>query len=73
MFIQGHINRKLIKKVLGGHGWKWAWSVWSRDSEMDCISRMNQWNEQIFCMLVQIRQVISMIFRWAWSEMGMAI
>ena len=56
MFIQGHINLKLIKKILGGHGWKWAWSVWSRDSEMECISRMNQWNEQIFCMLVQIQE-----------------
>ena len=28
--------------------------VWSRDSEIDRISRMNRWNELIFCMLVQI-------------------
>ena len=27
-----------------------------QDSEIDCISRMNKWNELIFCMLVQIQK-----------------
>ena len=30
---------KVDQKFLGGHGQKWAWPVWSRDSEIDCISQ----------------------------------
>ena len=30
------------------------WPVWSRDSKIDCISRMKRLNELHFCMLVQI-------------------
>ena len=26
------------------------------DSEIDCISRMNRWNELMFCILVQIQE-----------------
>ena len=48
MLIQVHINLKLIKKFLGGHGQKGVWPVWSRDSKVDCISRMNRWSELIF-------------------------
>ena len=40
----------------GGHGQKWAWPVWSQDSEIDCISKINRCNELIFCMLVQIQE-----------------
>ena len=29
-----------------------GWPVWSWDSKIDCTSRMNGWNELIFCMLV---------------------
>ena len=32
---------KVDQKFLAGHGQKWMWPVWSHDSEIDCISRMN--------------------------------
>ena len=38
-----------------------------RDSKINYISRMNQWNELMFCMLVQIQKklkVVSLIFEW---------
>ena len=54
MWIQIQINQKLIKKVLGTHGQKLVHSVWLWDSKIDCILRMNWWNELIFWMLVQI-------------------
>ena len=41
MLIQIHVNLKLIKKILGGHGQKWVWPVWSQDSQSGCITRMN--------------------------------
>ena len=41
MLIQIHVNLKLIKNFLGGHGQKWAWPVWSQDSQSGCITRMN--------------------------------
>ena len=66
----------LIKKFLVGYGQKWVWPVWSCDSKINCFLRMNLWNELIFCMLVQIEEslkVISMIFGWAWSKIGVAI
>ena len=42
MLIQVYINSNLIKNFLGGYGQKWAWPVWSWDSGIDCISRMNR-------------------------------
>ena len=47
---------KVDQKLLGGHRQKWLWAVWSWDSEIDCISRMDRWNELIFSMLVQIQE-----------------
>ena len=44
------------QNILGGHGQKWVWPIWSRDSTIDCISRMSRCNELIFCMLVQIQE-----------------
>ena len=35
------------------------WSVLSQDSEIGCISRMNWWDELIFCMLVHLRKAKS--------------
>ena len=54
-----HVNTSSHKLKLDQifSGWtcrKWAWLVWSRDPEIDCISRMNGWNEMIFFTLVQI-------------------
>ena len=46
----------MLKIFLGGHGQKWVWPVWLRDSKIDCISRMNRWNKLIFCMQVQIQE-----------------
>ena len=50
---------KVDQNFLGGHGHKWAWPVWSWDSEISCISRITRWNELIFCMLVQIQESLS--------------
>ena len=69
MLIQSQI------KYWGGNGKKWVWSVWSLNSKIDCISRMNRWNELIFCMPMQIQKklkVISLILggcgqKWARS------
>ena len=44
------------KYLLSGHGQKWVWPVWSWDSKFDCISKLNQWNNLIFCMLVQMQE-----------------
>ena len=38
----------MIKNFLNWHDQKWVWSVWSWDSKIVCISRMNWWNELIF-------------------------
>ena len=54
---------------------KWVWPVWSRDSKIGCISRMNRWNELIFCMVVQIQESRKLFKwflggpgqKWAWS------
>ena len=37
-------NEELIKIFLVGHGQKWVWPIWSWDSKIDSISRMNRWN-----------------------------
>ena len=34
-----------------GHVQKWVWPVWSLDSKILYISRMNRWNHLIFCWL----------------------
>ena len=63
MLIQIHVNLKLIKKILGGHGQKWVWPVWSQDSQSGCITRMNWLYEMILCMLVQIQES-KMLIQW---------
>ena len=35
---------------------EWVWLVWSRDSKINCISKLNRWNKLIFCILVQIQE-----------------
>ena len=40
---------------VGGHGHYWVWPVWSWDSKIECIPKMNRWNKLIFCMLAQIQ------------------
>ena len=35
----------MIKIFLGGCGQKWVWPVWSRDSKIGCISRMDRCND----------------------------
>ena len=57
MFIQVHINLTLIKifwvgMVKDGQ----PFFTIFQGSEIDCISKMNWWNEPIFCMLVQIQK-----------------
>ena len=36
---------KADQKLLGGHGKKWVWSVWSHNSKIDCISKMNKFSK----------------------------
>ena len=47
---------KVCKIVLDGHGQKCVWPVWSRNSKINCISKMSRRNKLIFCMLAQIQQ-----------------
>ena len=67
---------KVDEKCLGEHSQKWVWPVWSQDSKIDCISRINRWNELIFLHAGENSgelKVISLILRWAFSKMGVAI
>ena len=53
---QGEMNGKL-KVTLAIFRWWWskmAWPFWSWSSKICCITRINWWNELIFCMLIQI-------------------
>ena len=56
-----HVNTDLQKleagqKILGGHCQKWVWPVWSQESKIGCISKMNRRKKLIFYMLVQIQE-----------------
>ena len=47
------------------HGKKWVRPIWSLDSKIDCISRINRWYDLIFCMLTQIHtDGINWFFAW---------
>ena len=35
---------KVYQKFLVGHGQNWVWPIWSWNSKIDGISRMNSWN-----------------------------
>ena len=35
---------------------KWVWPAWLQDSKIGCISRINRWNELVFCMSIQIQE-----------------
>ena len=57
-----------MKKVLGGNGKKWMWSVLPWDLKIDCTSRM-EWNELVFLHPGANSgklKVTSFIFEWAW-------
>ena len=57
MLMQIHKSQKLIKSFLDRHGQEeWLLPVWSWNSKIDYISKMNRWNKLIFCMLVQIEE-----------------
>ena len=68
----------MIKNLLGGHGQKWMWLVWSWDSKIDFISKMKRWNKLFFFFFLHAvtnsgkLKVDSMIFDWAWSKMEVA-
>ena len=36
---------KVDPKLLGGHGQKWMWSMWTWDSEFDTVSQ--EWTDEI--------------------------
>ena len=40
----------------GGNCQKWVLPVWSRDSKIDCISKMNRWNKLIFACWYKFRK-----------------
>ena len=67
---------KVIKNLLGGHDQEWVWRVWSWDSEIDCISKLNIWNKLIFLHTGTKKaklKVDSMIFGWPLSKMLVTI
>ena len=74
MLMQINNSWTLIKNLLDGHGQKWVWPVWSWDSKIDCISKLNRWNNLIFCILVQMQEGWKLIQsflsvlcqRWQW-------
>ena len=35
---------------------KWVWTIWSWNSKIDCISKVNRWNKVIFFMMVRIQE-----------------
>ena len=47
MFMQTQ-KVKADQKFIGGHSQKWVWLVWSRDSEIDCISKTEQMEQTDF-------------------------
>ena len=47
---------KADQNFLGGHGQKRVWPVWSRESKIDCISKMNRSKKLNFRMLIQIQE-----------------
>ena len=51
ILIQVHIN---VDQKIFWIGMVWSWLT--LDSEVDCISRINRWNELIFYILVQIQE-----------------
>ena len=65
-FLINHISRRnrwnsqifCMKKFLGGHGQKWVWPVWSQDSKICCISRMN-WRNELFAWWCKFRKAKS--------------
>ena len=56
MLIQIYKSKKLIKNFLGGYGQKRVWPIWSRESKIDYISKMNRSKKLNFRMLVQIQE-----------------
>ena len=57
-------------------GWacKWMYPVWSRNSKIDCISKMNRRNKLNCSCWYEFKKAKSWLnyFRWAWSKMAMA-
>ena len=54
MWIQIHINKKLMEHFLAGHSQKWVWPTWFWDPKIECIWKRNRSNKLILCMLIQI-------------------
>ena len=50
-------SQGLIWNFLVELGQEWVWPILCLDSKIACISRMNRWNELIFCMF--FTQIIS--------------
>ena len=44
---------------MNGHRQKYVCPVWSQDSKIDCILRMNRWNELIFACRSKFRKAKS--------------
>ena len=73
MLILTHKNYKLIKNFLGGHAQKWMWPVRSRDSKIDCVSKIEQM-EQTDLLHAGTNsgklKVETVICGWVWSEIA---
>ena len=67
---------KITKKFFGADIQKWVQSILSQESKMGFISRMDRWTNLIFLLSganPRKLKVISLIFGWMWSDMGVAI
>ena len=49
LHVDTNSHKLKVDQEIFGWAWpEWVWSVWSRDSKIGCISRMNWWKELIF-------------------------
>ena len=62
MLMQIHGKQKLIDKIMGSHGQKWVWPLWSRDSKIGCISRTNNGINWFFACWYNFRKAKSYFF-----------
>ena len=51
-FLKLFLQNKLIKNLLVGRGQKWVWQIWSWNSKIDVILRMNRRKKLLFAVLI---------------------
>ena len=54
-------NLKLVEKYWSGHGQKWVWKLWSKDTKIGCISKRNKYNKLVFGVLIKIQESLKLL------------